>query len=71
MSGRSLLVFLWFGVVLFATHLASGQQSNYGQVQGRLAQGTKQVAEKGRIGLVKVGNGLINITMPVSVNGSK
>jgi predicted aspartyl protease len=71
MSGRSLLVFLWFGVVLFATHLAGGQQSNYGQVQGRLAQGTKQVAEKGRIGLVKVGNGLINITMPVSVNGSK
>jgi Aspartyl protease len=61
---------LWFGVALFATHLASGQQ-NYGQVQGRLAQGTKQVAEKGRIGLVKVANGFINITMPVSLNGSK
>jgi len=70
MSGRWLLVFLWFGVVLFATHLASGQQ-NYGQVQGRMAQGTKHVEVIGRIGLQQVASGAICITMPVSVNGSK
>jgi predicted aspartyl protease len=71
MSGRRPRVFLWLGVVLFATQLANGQQNNYGQVQGRLAQGTKQVPEKGRIGLVKVATGGINIMMPVAVNGSK
>jgi predicted aspartyl protease len=70
MSGRRLLVFLWFGVGLFATHLANGQQ-NYGQVQGRMAQGTKQVEVIGKIGLQKVASGAICITMPVSVNGSK
>ena len=52
------------------THLASAQQ-NYGVVQGRLAQQTKQEEVIGHIGRVKTATGGINITMPVSVNGSK
>jgi hypothetical protein len=65
MSGRWLLVFLWFGVLLLVTHLANGQQ-NYGQVQGRLAQGTKHVEVIGRIGLQQVASGALCITMPVT-----
>ena len=70
MPGRWLLVFLWFGVVLLVTHLATGQQ-NYGQVQGRLAQQTSKLEVIGRIGLSQVASGGFNITMPVSLNGSK
>ena len=70
MSGRWLRVFLWFGVLLLVTHLASGQQ-NYGQVQGRLAQGAKRLEVIGRIGLSQVTTGGFNTAMPVSLNGSK
>ena len=70
MSGRQFVVFLWFGVLLLVTHHASAQQ-NYGMVQGRIGEGTREIAVTGRTGLQKVKNGGVNITMPVSINGSK
>ena len=70
MSGWRFLLFLWFGVLLFWTHFASGQQ-NYGVVQGRLAQKTKQIEIIGRLGRVTVANPGFILTMPVSINGSK
>jgi|GEM_PF-1293111 len=70
MSGRKSILSLSLGVLLFWTQLASGQQ-NYGVVQGRIAEGFNEAAVTGRIGLQKVKNGFVNITMPVSVNGSK
>jgi predicted aspartyl protease len=70
MLGRRFLIFLWFGLLLPVTHLANAQQ-NYGQVQGRMAEGFQEVPVIGKIGREKVRNGGINITMPVSVNGSK
>jgi predicted aspartyl protease len=70
MSAQRLLAILCFSFLLLGTHLANAQQ-NYGQVQGRLAEGFKEVAITGRIGLVKVNTGALNMTMPVSVNGSK
>ncbi|HYZ73062.1 MAG TPA: retropepsin-like aspartic protease [Chthoniobacterales bacterium] len=69
MSGRRFLRLLWFSCLLLATHLANAQQ-NYGQVQGRIAEGFKEVAVTGRVGLQKVKNGFLNIIMPLSVNGS-
>jgi hypothetical protein len=69
MSGRRFIVSSWLGV-LFVTHLVSAQQ-NYGMIQGRLAEGFKEVQMTERMGLQKVSNGAINLTIPVSVNGSK
>jgi predicted aspartyl protease len=40
-------------------------------IQGRLAEGFKEVQVIGKIGQQKVSNGGINLTIPVSVNGSK
>src|ERR1700757_18597 len=65
---RSLL-YPCFGFLLFATHLANAQQ-NFGVVQGRLAEGIKEVSETGRLIPRKVGTSLA-LTVPVSVNGSK
>lgn len=70
MSGRWFIVSLWLGVLVFETHLVSAQQ-NYGMIQGRLAEGFKEVQMTERLGLQKVSNGVINLTIPVSVNGSK
>lgn len=70
MSGRCFRPLLWFSCELFVTHLVSGQQ-NYGMIQGRLAEGFKEVQVTGSIGMRKVSNGGINLTIPVSVNGSK
>jgi hypothetical protein len=70
MSGRRCVVFLWLGVLLFGTHLASGQQ-NFGIVQGRLAQKTKQIEVLGRIGRVTAAEPGFKLVVPVSINGSK
>ena len=70
MSGRRFLVLSWFSFLSLATTLANAQQ-NYGQVQGRIAEGFKEQSITGRTGLQKVRSGGVNITMPVSVNGSK
>jgi hypothetical protein len=40
-------------------------------IQGRLAEGFKEVQVIGKIGMQKVSNGGINLTIPVSINGSK
>ena len=45
-------------------------QQNFGVVQGRLAEGIKEVSEMGRLMPRKVGTSLA-LTVPVSVNGSK
>jgi hypothetical protein len=45
-------------------------QQNFGVVQGRLAEGIKEVSETGRLMPRKVGSSLL-LTVPVSVNGTK
>jgi Aspartyl protease len=65
---RSLL-YPWFGFLLFATHLANAQQ-NFGVVQGRIAEGIKQIDVTGSIVKKKIGTS-IALTVPVSLNGSK
>jgi predicted aspartyl protease len=70
MSDRWLVVSVWLGALLFMTHLVSAQQ-NYGMAQGRIAEGTQELAVTGHIGLQKVKNGYLSVTLPVSVNGSK
>jgi Aspartyl protease len=70
MSGRKSILSLSLGVLLFWTQLASGQQ-NYGVVQGRLAQQTKQIEVIGRIGRITAAEPGFKLIMPVSLNGSK
>jgi hypothetical protein len=69
MSVRRFLLFWGFSFLLLATHLASAQQ-NFGVVQGRIAEGIKQVSGVGSLIPQKVGIGLA-LTVAVSVNGSK
>ena len=59
----------WFGFLLFATHLANAQQ-NFGVVQGRIAEGIKEISVTGSIMMHKQATS-IALTVPVSVNGSK
>jgi hypothetical protein len=59
----------WFGFLLFATDLANAQQ-NFGVVQGRIAEGVKEVQITGSIMLQKQATS-IALTVPVSFNGSK
>jgi Aspartyl protease len=63
------LLYPWFGFLLFVTHLANAQQ-NFGVVQGRIAEGIKQIDVTGSIAKKKIGTS-IALTVPVSLNGSK
>src|ERR1700743_29488 len=63
------LLYPWFGFLLLVTHLANAQQ-NFGVVQGRIAEGIKQIDVTGSIAKKKIGTS-IALTVPVSLNGSK
>jgi Aspartyl protease len=63
------LLYPWFGFLLFVTLLANAQQ-NFGVVQGRIAEGIKQIDVTGSIAKKKIGTS-IALTVPVSLNGSK
>ena len=62
-------VLLWLGFQLFVTPLGSAQQ-NFGVVQGRIAEGTNDVAVLGKLLPQKFGAS-IALVVPVSINGSK
>ena len=62
-------VILWLFLLVDATQSGIAQQ-NFGVVQGRIAEGIKQVDVLGSIAKKKVGTS-IALTVPVSVNGSK
>jgi len=69
MSARRFTVFLWLSLLVSGTESVIAQQ-NVGVVQGRLAEGIKEVPVLGKIAPQKVGTSLA-LTVPVSVNGSK
>ena len=69
MSACRFPVVLWLFLLVGGTQSGVAQQ-NFGVVQGRLAETTRQVAVTGRLMPQKVGTG-IAFTVPVSVNGSK
>jgi hypothetical protein len=69
MSACRLPVFWWLWLLVGGTQLGIAEQ-NFGVVQGRIAEGTKEVAITGRLLPRKVGT-LLGLTVPVSVNASK
>jgi hypothetical protein len=69
MSACRFAVFLWLSLLVGSTQSGIAQQT-FGVVQGRLAEGIKEVSETGRLRPRKVGTSLA-LTVPVSVNGSK
>jgi Aspartyl protease len=69
MSGRRFAVFLCSWLLVGSTQSGVAQQ-NFGVIQGRLAEGIKEVSETGRLTFQKVPTSLA-LTVPVSVNGSK
>ena len=62
-------VILWLFLLVGVTQSSIAQQ-NFGVVQGRIAEGIKQVDVLGSIAKKKIGTSLA-LTVPVSVNGSK
>ena len=62
-------VFLWLFLLVGGTQSGVAQQS-FGVVQGRMAEGIKEVSVIGKLVPEKVGTSLA-LTVPVSVNGSK
>jgi hypothetical protein len=69
MSACRLPVFCWFWLLVGGTQLGVAQQ-NFGVVQGRIAEGVRQVEVTGNLVPKKVGTSLA-LTVPVSLNGSK
>jgi predicted aspartyl protease len=69
MSGCRFSVFLCLWLLVGGAQSGIAQQ-NFGVVQGRLAEGIKEVSETGRLTPRKVGTSLA-LAVPVSVNGSK
>jgi hypothetical protein len=69
MSVCRLPVFWWLWLLVGGTQLGIAQQ-NFGVVQGRIAEGIKEITVTGKLAPQKVGTS-INLTVPVSVNGSK
>ena len=61
--------FLWFGFLASGTQVGSAQQ-NVGVVQGRLAEGTQEYSQLGKLMPQKRGSSLA-FTVPVSINSSK
>jgi Aspartyl protease len=62
-------VFLWLCLLVGGTQSGLAQQS-FGVVQGRMAEGIREVPVLGKLVPEKVGTSLA-LTVPVSVNGSK
>ena len=69
MAARRFVIVWWLGFQLFVTHLSSAQQ-NFGVVQGRIAEGTQEYSELGKLLPQKRGNSLA-LVVPVSISGSK
>jgi Aspartyl protease len=69
MSACRFPVVFWLGLLVGGAQSGIAQQ-NFGVVQGRIAEGVKQVDQTGSIVKKKVGTS-IALTVPVSISGSK
>jgi hypothetical protein len=69
MSACRFPVVFWLGLLVGGTQSGIAQQ-NFGVVQGRIAEGVKQIDVTGSIVKKKVGTS-IALTVPVSISGSK